>query len=43
MHHNTMYMSNYVEHLDNVLKATREKMLDGAGKISYAQAMVKNK
>lgn len=26
MRHNPMYMSDYVEHLDNVLKATGEKI-----------------
>ncbi len=31
MRHNPMYMSDYVEHLDNVLKATGEKVLQGAG------------
>lgn len=41
MRHNPMYMSDYVEHLDNVLKATSEKLLDGAGNISHAQAMEK--
>ena len=34
-------MSDYVEHLDNVLKATSEKLLEGAGSISHAQAMAK--
>lgn len=41
MRHNPMYMSDYVEHLDNVLKATSEKLLDGAGNIIHAQAMEK--
>ena len=41
MRHNPMYMSDYVEHLDNVLKATGENVLDGAGKVSLAQAMAK--
>ncbi len=41
MRHNPMYMSDYVEHLDNVLKATGEKLLEGAGSISHAQAMAK--
>lgn len=41
MRHNPMYMSDYVEHLDNVLKATGENVLDGAGKVSHAQAMAK--
>lgn len=41
MRHNPMYMSDYVEHLDNVLKATGEKVLEGVGKVSHAQAMAK--
>ena len=41
MRHNPMYMSDYVEHLDNVLKATGENVLDGAGKVSLAQAMAR--
>lgn len=41
MRHNPMYMSDYVEHLDNILKATGEKRLEGAGKVSHAQAMAK--
>ena len=41
MRHNPMYMSDYVEHLDNVLKTTGEKLLQGAGTISHAQAMEK--
>ena len=41
MRHNPMYMSDYVEHLDNILKTTGEKLLQGAGKISHAQAIEK--
>ena len=41
MRHNPMYMSDYVEHLDNVLKTTREKLLQGAGTVSHAQAIEK--
>ncbi len=41
MRHNPMYMSDYVEHLDNVLKATGEQLLEGTGNISHAQAMAK--
>ena len=41
MRHNPMYMSDYVDYLDNVLKATGENVLEGAGKISHAQAMAK--
>ncbi|MBD5136633.1 MAG: virulence RhuM family protein [Lachnospiraceae bacterium] len=39
--HNPMYMSDYVEHLDNVLKTTGEKVLQGAGTISHEQAIEK--
>ena len=41
MRHNPMYMSDYVEHLDNVLKATGEKLLESGGSVSHAQAMAK--
>ena len=41
MRHNPMYMADYVEHLDNVLKNTGEKVLQGAGTISHAQAIEK--
>ena len=41
MRHHPMYMSDYVEHLDNVLKTTGEKLLEGAGTISHAQAIEK--
>ena len=41
MRHNPMYMSDYVEHLDNVLKTTGEKLLQGAGTVSHAQAIEK--
>ncbi|WP_251391889.1 virulence RhuM family protein [Mediterraneibacter agrestimuris] len=41
MRHHPMYMSDYVEHLDNILKTTGEKLLQGVGKISHAQAMEK--
>ena len=34
-------MSDYVEHLDNVLKTTGEGVLQGAGTISHAQAIEK--
>ena len=33
MRHNPMYMADYVEHLDNVLKTTGEKVLQGTGTI----------
>lgn len=41
MHHNPMHMSDYVEHLDRILSATGEKLLNGAGKVSHKQAMEK--
>lgn len=43
MRHNPMYMSDYVEHLDNLLKATGENLLTAAGKVSHAQALEKAK
>ena len=41
MRHHPMYMSDYVEHLDNVLKTTGEKLLQGAGTVSHVQAIEK--
>ena len=41
--HRPMYMSDYVEQLDNILRATGEEVLNHAGKISHAQAMEKAK
>ena len=41
--HRPMYMSDYVEQLDNILRATGEELLTHAGKISHAQAMEKAK
>lgn len=43
MRHRPMYMSDYVEHLDNLLKSTGESVLIGAGKVSHAQAIEKAK
>lgn len=43
MRHNPMYMSDYVEHLDNLLKATGENLLTDAGKVSHTQALEKAK
>lgn len=43
MRHNPMYMSDYVNHLDNLLKATGENLLSDAGKVSHAQALEKAK
>ena len=39
--HKPMYMSDYVETLDNILKSTGEDVLKDAGKISHKQAMEK--
>lgn len=39
--HKPMYMSDYLETLDNILKSTGEDVLKGAGKISHEQAMEK--
>lgn len=41
MRHNPMYMADYVEYLDNLLKTTGEKVLHGAGTISHTQAIEK--
>ncbi len=41
MRHNPMYMSDYVDHLDNLLKATGENLLTDAGKVSHSQALEK--
>ncbi|MCM1062695.1 MAG: virulence RhuM family protein [Eubacterium sp.] len=41
MRHNPMYMSDYVEHLDNLLKSTGENLLEGAGKVSHKAALEK--
>ena len=43
MRHNPMHMSDYVEHLDSILTATGEKLLDGLGTVSHRQAMDKAK
>ena len=43
MRHNPMHMSDYAEHLDNVLKSTGEKLLDGSGKVSHKEALEKAK
>lgn len=39
--HRPMYMSDYVEQLDSVLRSGKRKLLEGAGKISHEQAMKK--
>ncbi len=43
MRHNPMYMSDYVDHLDNLLKSTDENVLIGAGNVSHTQAIEKAK
>ena len=43
MRHNPMYMSDYVEHLDSVLKTTGGKLLTDAGRVSHVQAIEKAK
>ena len=43
MRHNPMYMSDYVEHLDNVLRTTGENLLEDAGKVSHREAIEKAK
>ena len=41
MNHRPMHMSDYVEHLDNILAATGQQQLQGAGKISHQVAIEK--
>ena len=41
MKHNPMHMSDYVEHLDRILSATGERVLEGPGRVSHKQAMDK--
>ncbi len=43
MRRNPMYMRDYVEHLDGLLKATGENVLEDAGTVSHAQALEKAK
>lgn len=43
LRHNPMYMSDYVEHLDRILRSTGEALLEGAGAVSHAQALEKAK
>lgn len=43
MRHRPMHMSDYVEHLDNVLKSAGEELLMDSGKVSHMQAMEKAK
>ncbi|MCR5620461.1 MAG: virulence RhuM family protein [Treponema sp.] len=41
MEHKTMYMSDYVEHLDRILSGTGKAVLENAGKVSHKQAVEK--
>ncbi len=41
MRRRPMYMSDYVQQLDNILSSTGEALLNGAGSISHQQAMEK--
>jgi hypothetical protein len=41
MKHRPMYMSNYIQQLDNILKATGDNVLQNAGSISHEQAVEK--
>ena len=41
MRHNPMHMEDYVEHLDNVLKTTGEKVLQGAGRLGMHRQLKK--
>ena len=41
MKHRPMYMSDYVQQLDNILSSTGEALLNGPGTISHQQAMEK--
>lgn len=43
MRKNPMYMNDYIKHLDSILASTGEKLLEGSGGISHAQAMKKAK
>ena len=36
-----MYMSDYIQNLDNILSSTGEPLLDGAGKVSHTAAISK--
>lgn len=39
--HRPMYMSDYIEHLDRILSANGDPLLQGAGSVSHKQAMEK--
>ena len=39
MKHRTMYMKDYIQHLDAILSSTGEQLLNGCGTVSHGQAM----
>ena len=41
MKHRPMYMSDYIQNLDNILSSTGEPLLVGAGKVSHTAAISK--
>lgn len=41
MRHNPVYMSDYVDQLDNLIQVTGGKVLDNAGKISHKRHLKK--
>ena len=41
MKHRTMYMKDYIQHLDAILSSTGEQLLNGCGTVSLGQAMEK--
>ena len=43
MRRNPMYMKDYIKQLDAILSSTGEKLLDGSGRVSHAQALEKAK
>ncbi len=43
MRHQPMYMTDYVQQLDNILSSTGQELLQGAGSISHNDAMAKAK
>ena len=43
MRRNPMHMKDYIQQLDAILSSTGEKLLDGPGRVSHAQAMEKAK
>lgn len=43
MRKNPMYMGDYITHLDSILSSTGEKLLEGSGTVSHAQAIKKAK